>query len=231
MLKSPLVMASTILVLLLAACGTREANTSSASTRGSDVGEAYVEGGPPVDPGIWKNPLGDDGVQVSSVSEANLVYSPAVPDELDDARSIVATKASEAEPAFRKIAWVFDDAKYGPFFVQEEIAEAVAAQSELEAMGTATPGCTPITPEDPEGDATSGTRCISEGFSLVEIRDGISALLVQGPEVTSVTWVEPVSSSDQDALDSFRNPGLLIAVVGPSSTFSGEFAVEVASKT
>jgi hypothetical protein len=154
---------------------------------------------------------------------------PEVPSDIGSLTSVFQTSEEETDAQHRKIAWVYDDPKYGQFFVVEEVTEAAAAQGELEGMGTAKPGCSPVAVTEPAGEVTTGTHCINEGFSLVKIRDDVTALLVEGPQVTSVTWIQAVDKDDVQSLSSFSDPGLMIAILGPTASFSPAAAISVAN--
>lgn len=150
----------------------------------------------------WDNPL-QDGVLLTPENEGipgvvNYLRHYVVPRYLGIPRAPVKVfindPTGEADSA---AAWVYDDIDLGKFVVIEEVSQT--NQAELESLATC--------PPDDSG-------CVSEGWSLVEIRDGVTALLIEGDVSNGVVWLE----------DELR-----FNVVGPSETFSSEDVIAVAN--
>ncbi|MEO8291637.1 MAG: hypothetical protein ABI635_00745 [Actinomycetota bacterium] len=215
-------------IVTLAACadqapgaGQGEASATETATVAAPFGE-----GPPIDPAIWKEPLGPGATEIASEDGAELAFDPISPDGIGDANGIFVTAADEqTKLSERQIAWAFDIARFGgPLFVQEELVAGEAAQRELTGMGTASPGCTTVAPTE---ESPGELHCINEGFSLGKLSDGTEALLVEGPQATSVTWLEVATGVDDSS--EVLGPAVMVMVVGPSLSFTTDRAIEAAN--
>lgn len=91
---------------------------------------------------------------------------------------------------------MFGEDSGDPYWVVEEVAEITQADLEQHARE-----CDPL-------------KGCEGAWSITEIRAGIRALAIGGPEVTSVTWLES---------------GLSISVMGPSATFTMQEALTTAN--
>lgn len=214
------------LVVFATSCGVASSGPlAQASATGSENGP--VLDAPPVDPSIWEDPLGKNAMSVASVADANLSYTADEPLVTEGLKTVVAT--NEGVPSEeRQIAWVYDsEVVQSQFIIVEGLADASAAQDELEATGKAEPACTPVTPEDSSEGIGEGVRCIPEGLSLVSVRGGTLALLIEGPEVTSVTWVQPTETSGTVNID---DPGLQVMIAGPAKTLAADEALSLAEE-
>jgi hypothetical protein len=179
-----------------------------------------------LNPAIWTRPLGESADQLSSSRQASLAFEPIDPRDVGEATGIFSSAADgEIALEHREIAWTYDDSSFGsPFIIQEELVPTQAAVDDLTSMGTATPGCTEISPTE---EHPGGTHCVNEGFSMIHLADGREALLVQGPPATSVMWVVPATVTDGGT--DVQDPGVMITVMGPSESFTSELATRVAN--
>jgi hypothetical protein len=222
-----------VVLLSLPACAERRDNSQASEapsqTTATESSSAPF-GAPPVPAELWTNPLGATGEQVASVSSAALQYSVLDPtDQIGSPDSILVSDPAQVDQAERQIAWVYSDGKYeSQFFILERAVEAKAAQAEYESLGKATPGCSSVTVTI-AGTEAGGIECNSDAFSLVSLPGGIEALLAAGPEVTSLTWVEPLIAKDSDTFSKFVDPGLEVKIMGPASTLSSDEATAIAS--
>ncbi len=184
--------------LVLSACaraGSR-AGTSSLST--SIESEAVSPDFPPIS---WNDPLGYQPDSLAS-AESDLAFTPVVPAGLGDSAAISENDPSETPKSDRSLAFVYDDLKYGgTYFVEESIP--TLTQNHLEDLATCQPG---------------ETGCSTKGWSLVTIRDGVTALLIYAPrevsEATSLTWIEN---------------DIMFVVMGPRDSLTDSNALAIAA--
>lgn len=101
------------------------------------------------------------------------------------------------------------------------------------------PGCVTIPPdEETESDYGEGagprTECNIGQRSFVTIGNGLRAFLLEGPDYTSIEWVEPLQVTDSSAVKTAGfaedRVALEIHVIGRSSELSGQEAVEIANR-
>lgn len=180
----------------------------------------------------WREPLGQDAERVPDVARAHLPYEPEQPN-LPEASGIQVTSAAKAPPELRQIAWTYDDPSIGRFVVLQELIEGGSrAQEILEQPAQRPSGCVTISPYDEEhfGEGAYKVECSGGGTSLVQIRDGTTAVAVQAAHSTSVTWLQPVEVTDRGVFARLVDPRLQITVKGPSSDFSLDEAIAVANR-
>jgi hypothetical protein len=193
--------------------------THEAATR-SGGAPVDPDGGPPVPPNLFTDPLASEAVQIDSPSEADTAFHPDVPQDLPDPQAIESSDPAKVAPIDRSIAWAYDDSTYGRFIVVEVALDAT--QATLEEPATHKPGCSPP-------DEQGAVHCYGEGFSVQDLSDGTRALVTEAPEVTTVEWFEPLDEKKSASLPELKHPVLDIRVMGPSDTFSREMAVTIAN--
>ena len=129
---------------------------------------------------------------------SHLAFDPVVPEALGEPLRLVMTTPDVAGTRKEDLAFavVYDHPDYGRFYIVQAVPQTT--QAELESLA----GCDP------------SQGCEGE-WSLVTIRSGVTALLIEGPVANSVIWLED---------------GVRFDVVGPAETFSAEEVLEVANR-
>lgn len=179
---------------------------------------------------FWDDPLAN-GVEVQDVADADLMFVPDEPSHLGPPEKIVATKATDVNPALRAIAWVYRNPQYGRFVIIERITNRPGAEAEIREMAAETPGCHSTPGPSGLGDAE---ECVYGERSLVTLENGATALVLRDVNTTNVRWILPLqlrSPEDEavvEQLDEYQDAALKIFVIAPGgSTFDD--AVEVAN--
>ena len=214
-----------VLSLLMASCAGRSSSGAGDNSWHGDNGL------PPVD---WENPV-YNGVEIGSVADAKLQFSPDVPDGLGPAERLVVTPGNESDLG-REIGWVYDDPDYGRFVVLERVADGPLTEAEHESLAAASPGCRtlPATEEDEEkfGKGAGPTiECNYGDASLVSVRGGTRAILIVGEISTALVWIEPLDFESVAAYETkFEHPALEITVMGPIAEFQPSEALAIAEK-
>lgn len=149
----------------------------------------------------WDHPL-TEGVPVPSIEAAIplLDFVPVSPRGLGPPTEIDVNNPARFNQEDRALGMVYDHFEYGPFWILESIAEMDQAQLE----------------KFPEHNGEPGNTVT---FTLVTVRQGITALLHEGPNTTAVEWLV---SSELQTID--------IRVMGPSESFSRSEALAIAEK-
>lgn len=173
------------------------------------------------------------GAPVDAPGEAVLAFAPDDPPPLEGLTGIVATEPSHGPRAFNEIAWVYRHPDYGSFAIVERLEIATAWRSDARAMADEKPGCVSTTPDAGFGEgAGPGIDCTFGERSWVAVADGSDAFLFEGPQVTSIEWVQVADVVEPSALDAFgahrQEVELLVTVMGPSSSFTADAAVTIA---
>ncbi len=184
--------------LVFTACA-RARTGAGASAAPTSTESASVR--PDFPPISWNDPLGFQPDSLSS-AEADLAFTPLVPADLGDPAAISETDPSQTPKGDRALAFVYDDPKYGGRYYVEESVPTLT-QKHLEEQATCQPG---------------ESACTTKGWSLVTIRDGVTALLIYAPsqasEATSLSWIEK---------------GVMFIVMGPRDTLTDSDALAVAA--
>ena len=225
MSKTRILSVAFLIIAALASCGrqggVREGGTSETSFH-------------------WDEPI-LNGIEIGTedVSSAGLMFTPIVPEGLGDPVRIVVTppdQIAEAVPIHRQIAWIYDDLAIGRFVVMEALGEGKAIEREQADIADQEPGCRtfPATEEDEDAlgeGAGPRIECHYGNNTLLTVRDGYEALLLEGQTRTALEWVEPLDPEDAEAVkDLFVSPALLMVVIGPASEVSGQEAISIAQK-
>lgn len=179
------VAAGTMAVFLSGCAGGR-----TGVTRGS--AERPLDAAPAPD---WEHPLGGLGKRFAASRDAAryVSFTPLLAVKLGRPTSIFVSDPGRVPRSDRAFSLVFDSTTYGRYDINEQVSHT--NQQELESLV----GC------------DHATGC--EGsWSVVEIGNGVRALLVAGPRATSVTWLDGT---------------LRIDVLGPASTFSADAAKRI----
>jgi hypothetical protein len=155
---------------------------------------------PPDRPSVdWERPEGGLGVEFPDLESASeqVPFAPWMPVSIGKVRSIYVTDPSRVSLGERELALVYELPVLGSFVIMENASDAT--QAGLESLA----GCDP-------------TMGCEGAWELVTIRGQSTALLVAGPTVTTLLW-----------LDS----GVLYRVMGPAATFSPASAIAVANSS
>lgn len=226
----PSVWATVALLLLATSCGY--------GALGSDV-----PGGMEID---WDAPVDGAAVTISDPSEADVLFTPDVPQGLGTPVEIETSDPASIDDvvADRQIGWVFDHPDFGRFWVVEWIVDAGATLWEWdEEAASGPPGCRGIEPaagpspvaEPPAVPGPSPAppvplySCTYADLSLEKVGDGALGLLMQGRNVTSLEWMRPAEDLDLETMDDslIEEPMLLVLVMGPADHFTAEMAMSV----
>lgn len=194
----------------------------------------------PINPEYFENPLARNGVVVSASDDtvSRLPFSPLIPtDDIGEPRRIEVTLPGTS-PTDANVAWVYESSEFGRFVLHERVTVGgEAGQDLLEEPSTHTPGCTtrPLTEEEQAelGPSVEGERttCHSGNSEVVVIRDGVRAVLVDGPFETNFMWHQPLKERVKGAYDHVDHPlALEIRLVGPIEDFSSQQALKVAEE-
>ena len=183
-----------VVVALLGA--TSCANSAVGAGAGAAPGTSPAPDFPKID---WSNPFGVSAASVGDVS-GELAFTPKVPADLGNYVSISASDPSSTDRPDRVLAWVYNDATYGQFFVEELLP--TETQNQLETSVSCQPG---------------EVGCDTTGSSLVTIRGGVTALLIYAPPdwsvATALVWLEG---------------GLEYIVMGPRSSLTDHQVLSIA---
>ncbi|HXF37073.1 MAG TPA: hypothetical protein VNO17_07835 [Actinomycetota bacterium] len=198
---------------------------SCATTSDRDLGSADRGGGEEPDAAFLAKPLGDLGVEVTSLAQARLPFEPLVPERLGAPVRIVATTGGPQEVS---VAWVFDHPTLGEFAVVERVDDWTEAGLKLEAASVPSPGCTTVEVDNGEGKGTV-ERCASNNSELIKLADGQDALLTAGESFSVVTWIEPLVARPQVAAQ-LAGFNVVVDVMGPASGFTTDQAIEAANR-
>lgn len=184
-----------VLPLLAGACGRLSEGASDAPTStpaedgGGGINFAY--------------PIGGMEIPNQEFADENLPFAPIVPPtSIGPLVRTVMTDPERSEPHQRGIAWVIDGGD-GLFYIVEGPAGGMD-QSELEELAECGP---------------KETGCTVEGWSLVKLSNGTTALLVDGAvalgETTFIEWL---------------NGELKFEIIGPRLKFTAEEALSAANE-
>jgi hypothetical protein len=125
------------------------------------------------------------------------------------------------------VAWTFDDPDLGRFAIREYPDDTTEASLKDEVAATPERGCRSSTTPGPNGEVAELTSCTDYTASFIRISETHSAMVIDGDQAASATWVQFLEGSKGGAaLDAAH---LLVQVIGPSTAFSPEQAIEVAS--
>ncbi|MBA3551366.1 MAG: hypothetical protein H0W27_00650 [Actinobacteria bacterium] len=127
-----------------------------------------------------------------------LPFSPIVPEGISPPPLIVITDPAGTPEGDRVMALIYTHLEHGRFWIIESVSQATEVK-----FRSIVDNC---------ADPTSG--CASQA-SLVEIRDGITALLLEGPVTTALQWQEK---------------GVTFDILGPFETFTAEAALSLAEE-
>jgi len=189
------------------------------SSSPSQTPEAVPEvPGPTVAGDLWQTPINDQ-IVIESPTDAGLAFEPHVPAHLGSADTLVATDPAQVDAPRREIAWVYDHQSYGHVTILEELADGT--MDGLLSEGEMTAGCN----STPGQNGGTGTVCSDTTSSEITLSSGQHALLLTGGSVTSVTWLEPISSS----VEGFQRPAVEVIVYGLSGDLTAENAIAAAN--
>ncbi len=182
-----------VAALTLVSCADRAGSGAGAMPPPSDV-----YGGAGEVPN-WDEPLADDVPVPSEAAAAELLpFSPIVPEGISPPPLIVVTDPAGTPESDRVMALIYTHIEHGRFWIIEGVSQATEAKFQSIVDNCA--------------DPTSG--CASKA-SLVEIRDGITALLLEGPVTTALQW---------------QDEGVTFDILGPFETFTAEEALSLANE-
>lgn len=183
--------------LTLVACADSRSRAASGAAATTLPSEVYGGGAGEVP--NWDEPLAD-GVPVPSEAAAAelLPFSPIVPEGISPPPIIVVTDPAGTPESDRVMALIYTHLGHGRFWIIESVSQATEAKFQSIVDNCA--------------DPTSG--CASKA-SLVEIRDGITALLLEGPVTTALQW---------------QDEGVTFDILGPFETFTAEEAMSLANE-
>jgi hypothetical protein len=170
----------------------------------------------------WDLPIAGS-TPLSSATDADLAFEPTVPDILGTAEQIIATSPIHAPASDREIAWIYDDPTYSRFAIIERLVDQSATLAEYNALASTSEGCTSLS-------GGSRVECHYGKRSMVKVRDGVSAFLLEGDVTTALHWLEPVDPSNKTAFERYEDPAVEVVVLGPAGTFTSDNAMEVANK-
>lgn len=210
-------MVFTLVTLMAASCANVSDRDGISSEGGADEGSVS---------GFLEEPLGDLGVEVANVRDADLPFQPLVPDRLGSPLRIVAYSEG---PKTAAVAWVFDNPTLGQFAVMERVDDMSEEGLKVEASPVPSPGCTTVEVDDGKGGTTTLERCAFNPSKLITLADGRDALLTAGERFSTVTWIEPLVAAPGVTVDL---PGwnLVVEVMGPASGFTRDQAIEAANQ-
>jgi hypothetical protein len=145
----------------------------------------------------WDN-IVRNGLTVDALAEAQgyLSFEPISPRSLGSPLRILVSDPAQFELDARSVGMEFKDPTYGHFWIIENASQTT--QKELEGL---------------VDQCKSSPKC--EGtWSVVDIRDGVRAVLIEGPPSTLLEWLES---------------GLRVVVMGSPDEFTGDEAISVAN--
>ena len=213
--------------VLLSACGGIGPPRGSTGQGGGDVNIN------------WDQPL-PGGVLIADPAQASLAFAPDVPTGLGAAEGIFATAGDYESVALHEIAWVYNDPAYGRFVVIERVAESQAWQTEIANLVAETPGCVTVpadqqTEKDFGAGAEPAIECHLGNRSVVTIRNGVTAFLLETDQVTSIEWLESLSAARANALErqfdtGVQNLAVQVVVVGLANELTADEAIAIAEK-
>lgn len=217
---------SSALAFVLISCGSAPEGQPVAQKSPVDPLPGLDSVGPAPPSELWKDPLGDEGVDVSSTEQANLPYAPQVPDIGHPESTIATAPGISGRSADRQIAWVFDDGPNRPFFVVEAAVDYTqrAIESQIKPAG-----CETISP-GPEGEGSYETTCVEDVLSLTKLDNDATALVVDGPTVKSIIWLGPLEERDPSAFSSYDHPALETQIWAPAESFTKADVIELANE-
>jgi hypothetical protein len=193
----------------------------------------------PLPESFFEDPLANAGVPAATPSavEEQLPFQPNLPAQaLGEPLSVAVTPDSGTSDLASNAGWVYNSAQYGRFVVLERVTTGGhAGRDLLFEFANAEGGCTTrsFTAEEQVrlGPTLDGehTTCVTDNSSVVKIRGGIEALLVQGPYETNLIWHQPLGDTDTGAFQGVEYELVReIRLVGPVDQFSSGQALEVA---
>lgn len=151
----------------------------------------------------FANPIGDSvEVPDRQFAEQNLPFSPIFPPaSVGPVVRTVMNNPERSEPFQRGIAWVIN-AGDGSFYILQG-PKGSQSQEDLESLAECGP---------------TETGCTTEGWSLVQLVDGRTALLVDGAVgLCCTTWI------------AFMSDDMKVEVIGPEEKFTAQEALAVAN--
>jgi hypothetical protein len=163
-------------------------------TTACSKGSVETDSGPAFD---WDN-IVQNGLMVDDLAEAKgyLSFEPISPRSLGSPLRILVSDPAQFELDARSVGMEYKDPTYGHFWIIEKTTQTT--QKELEGL---------------VDQCKSSPKC--EGtWSVVEIRDGVRAVLIEGPPSTHLEWLES---------------GVRVVVMGPPDEFTGDEAISVAN--
>ena len=180
--------------------------------------------GPIPDDSYWSDPFNGDAI--GRGDEAKLPFEPLEPELSLEPEQITWTDSGISQTTGRisrlaaapgatvgpRVAWAYEGDN-GPFFIQQALVVYNEEKLEQEAN---------------ECNVSGGSQT-NPGFSMTELRGGHKALLVAQSIVTSVTWIDDATITDESALAGYENVALETQIRAPGDELSVDQLLDIAN--
>jgi len=204
---------------LMAAFIVTSISCSTQSTEVEPAGETNFD---------WSDPM-PEGIDVVSIDEAGLAFTPIIPASLASPERMTASAPTIPEER-RTLVLVYEGTEGEPFVIFEYLVDSSAAMDGYKELASAKPGCTDVPPVEGLGSTDSGQVCHEGARELVDVGDGRIVLSTTAEGGVAVLGIANLDSVDEAAVikSGFApDPAIQIDIEGPPGSIDTKAALSL----